>query len=90
MLGVIGHDGADLTLRQICQRFDGVMYVKEMQTSKLIAGIYNANGGISESGSPRAAQFTDFHIEHARDERQEIVSDAGPIIARAAASLVDV
>ena len=81
-----------MTLREICQRYDSKIYHQHWQTSQLMAGFYNANGGID--GRNRPAWFTDFHPEHASDKEPDTddIAAMEMLISRAsvALDLVDV
>lgn len=64
MIAVIGQPCDDLSLRQICWRFDAITYERRMLTAVQVAGFYNANGGIDG----RAINWIDLHPEHGNDD----------------------
>ena len=71
MLGVIGHDGDNLSLRQICQRFDGKCYHDRLQSASIVAGIFNSQGGLNGRG----VGWKDFHPEHSLDDPFAVAGD---------------
>ena len=82
--GTIGGDCGNLSFREITQRFEGKRYFDMTQTAELIAGFYNANGGLKNN---RLAKPSMFHPHHCGDETQEQTIDGDLLIAGASASL---
>ena len=81
--GVIGGNCECLSFREICQRFEGKRYFQMAHSAEIVAGIYNANGGLA-SGAPAA--IGSFHPYHQQDETEGGGLDADTIIRAAEAS----
>lgn len=68
LLGVVGHDGHGLTLRELVHRFDGRNYHDFMICGHAIAAYYNSK---RSRRNPRPARsWVDFHPMHGRRRRK--------------------
>lgn len=68
MIAVIRMECDHLSLRQICQRFDAIVYHDRMLAAVTVAGTYNTHGGIDGS----AVNWTDLHPAHQLDDPIEM------------------
>jgi len=68
MLGVIGGNGSDLTIRQIVWRYQGLTYQQYLTSSAICATLYNVQ---RTKATQKIWQWQEFHPWHSGKRKQK-------------------